>query len=106
MDLGTVVGLISVLSLVVERFCEFLYQLISLIFSKVGAINSAWKPLIVFVLSVVGCLLLSLDAFPAMGLYFAYPFPWIGSLMTGILVGSGADLLHLAKNKLEPMVKA
>jgi hypothetical protein len=38
------------------------------------------------------------------GLVFAYP--QVGWILTGFLVGGGADVWHLLKNKTDPKVKA
>ena len=49
-------------------------------------------------LSIIVCLLANLDIFPIVGLPLIIPF--VGSILTGIIVSRGANFVHDLFNKL------
>jgi len=100
--LGLVVSELTVLSAVIEAICETVFRI--LVNLGIKDLAAAWKPVLVMILSVVGCMGLSIDMLVQVGVVFAYP--WVGALFTGFLVGGGADILHLVKNGANPTVKA
>jgi hypothetical protein len=103
--LGSSLALIGILSAIVEKLNEWIFQILANVGLATDKLK-AWKPTLVFFFSVLACILLSLDVLPALGIYFVYPLPWLGYALTGVLVGGGADILHITKNKLDPQVKA
>ncbi len=93
----------AVLMAIVEKLCEFILQ--GLLLVGVKDVKPEAKAMAVAILTVVGCFLLQINVFPLLGVTFV--LPWLGTLFTGLLVGTGADILHIAKERLlAPKVKA
>jgi hypothetical protein len=93
----------GLLMLIVEKLCEFVFQILALV--GVKEIKPEAKAIAVTLFSVVMSFLLQLDVFPLLGM--AFVFPWLGPLFTGLLVGAGADLYHIGKERiLKPTVSA
>jgi hypothetical protein len=93
----------AVMTLVVEKFCEFVLQILVLV--GVKEIKPEAKAITVVLVTVIACFAFSLDVFPLLGVPLV--FPWLGKVFTGLLIGAGADLYHLAKERvLVPKVKA
>lgn len=104
-QLSLVLKALTALTLIAEKACEFILQGLKLV--GVKEIKPEAKAMAVVVFTAFFCVLLNLDALPLAGVVFKYPFPWIGPLFTGILVGAGADILHVGKERfLKPSVQA
>jgi len=92
--------LLSVVSVVIEAISETIFRILDNV--GLGGMKPAWKPVLVMILSVVGCIGLGIDILGSAGMIFVYP--WIGPMLTGFLVGGGADIYHLLKNATNPTV--
>lgn len=81
--------LVVVLAVLVEAFIEYAKSFIKMISDK--EIKTAITQVIAIVVAVALCMAAGADLFVALGIAFA--FPWIGVVLTGILISRGANYM-------------
>lgn len=81
--------LVVVLAVLVEAFIEYAKSFIKMISD--GEIKTAITQVIAIAVAVALCMAAGADLFVALGIVFA--FPWIGVVLTGILISRGANYM-------------
>ncbi len=81
--------LVVVMAVLVEAFIEYAKSFIKMVSD--GEIKTAITQVIAVVAAVALCMAAGADLFAALGIAFA--FPWIGIVLTGILISRGANYM-------------
>ena len=97
----TGIVLIVVLAIVVEAFVEYGKQIGKAFLS--GAWKTAVTQLAAIVAAVFLCLTANADLFLAVGLEFSWP--WLGTVLTGVIISRGANYVSDFVKRLQGVKK-
>ena len=93
--------LIIVMAIVVEALIEYAKTIGKAAVS--GGVKTALTQLAAIVLGVLLCLMTGGDLFAVMGIVFAWP--WLGVVLTGIIISRGANYVSDFVKKLQGITK-
>lgn len=91
--------LVVVLAVLVEAFIEYAKSITKMFSDK--DIKTAVTQFIAILIGVALCMAAGADLFAALGIAFA--FPWIGIVLTGILISRGANYMSDFIKRLQNM---